>query len=597
MAQYIIDIETNGLLLDATVVWCAVAYDPASKQYHTFSQNNIPAFIELVNSADKVIGHNILMYDIPVLQRLYGLDVAVNKISDTLLVSRLLKPDREGGHSLAAWGNRFNSAKIDYTDFSKYTEEMLEYCKQDTLIAAKVYHSLCSEIQNYGKGVFRAIELEHKFAHIISKQIQAGFTLDVPKAEELYQELSEEYNTLEAIVKAQMPDLKDLTHYNTVVKAGRLISETQSNYTYVKGKNGKIETKDFKFIEPNPTSRQQIGDFLVSKGWKPSEYTETGQPKIDEKILSALPFPEAKHIGRLFRIQKQMGMIKDGDNGWLKCVRKDTGRVHGDVLTNATNTGRCSHARPNMAQVDKKDKRMRALWIPKDGWKLVGVDAASLELRMLAHYLYPYDKGAFAHEVVNGDVHSHNQKIMNLSKRDSAKSLIYALIYGGGNAKLGLLYYKDKDEYVTKHEQLARAGGQLRNLVNTSFTGYEKLCANVATAFKCRGFLVGIDGRPLHPRQEYSALNLLLQSAGALVMKQALINAYHMLSEAGYEHGVHYQFVGNIHDEVQSECLSSIAEDIGKLIVKAIVKAGQDFNLKCVLDGEYKIGDNWSETH
>jgi DNA polymerase I-like protein with 3'-5' exonuclease and polymerase domains len=472
---------------------------------------------------------------------------------------------------------------------------MLKYCRQDVAVTVKLFTHLQSQVSQY-KNIDKALRIEHQFAYIISKQIQSGFYLDQQEALDLYNTLSAEYNTLELSIKSMMPCIKENTHYKLVTEQKRLLSETDTTYTYIKGKNGKIETKPFKFIDPNPTSRQQIASFLQSKGWEPKEFTETNLPQINEKILESIKLPEAKLISRLFRVQKQMGMIKDGSAGWLKCINPVTGRVHGDVHTNATNTGRCSHSKPNMSQVDKKDLRMRNVWKAKEGWSLVGIDAASLELRMLAHYLHHYDNGAFAHEVVHGDIHTYNQETFGLENRDSAKTLIYAMIYGGGNKKLGKIFYNDKGEHITSENVLLRAGSKLKTHINETFTGYQELVTDVTQAFGSRGYLLGLDGRPLHPRKEYSALNLLLQSAGAIIMKQALINSYKELSKS-FTYEEDYTFVANVHDEIQIECKPDIAITIGKLVVNAIITAGIDMGLKCELNGEYKIGKTWAQTH
>lgn len=583
---YIIDIEADNFLLDATTVWCAVIYDTESKRTMQFT--NIEEFVQKLNESDcKIVGHNILMYDLPLLRRLYGFKYKVSRIYDTILVSRLLEPDRFSGHSLDSWGKWLGVAKGSYSDFSKYTPEMLEYCTQDVKITELLHNLQQLELKNY-PGIERSIQLEHEFAYLINKQIEAGFTLDVAKAIDLSNKLSEELSHLKDSLRSKMASVPILTHYKAVKEKGILLSEDETGYTYTC--RNLVKVKKFEYEEPNPTSRQQITTYLISKGWKPTIFTKTGLPKIDKTALTGIDIPEAKETNRMFRIQKMLGMLSEGGNAWLKLV-KPSGRVHGDLITNGTNTGRCTHSRPNMSQVDK-DKDMRGCWKAKDGWKLVGTDAAGLELRILAHYLAPYDKGAFAHEVLNGDIHTYNQRNLGLDSRDAAKTFIYALIYGAGDIKLGYIKTNLRDDELNQ-----KVGGRVRSNVADNFVGYVDLLEDVKKAFKVRGYLRGIDNRPLPPRQEYSALNLLIQSAGALVMKQAMINSFKLLLDKGYKNGVHYNYVGNIHDELQIECEPTIAEVVGQTVVEAIRKAGTDFNLKCELDGEYKIGNTWAETH
>lgn len=589
------DIEADGLLMDATKVWCIVTMDLETEQIRTFTDPH--AAIKHLNTADKIIAHNGTLYDLPLLHRLFDFQFPMNKVVDTILISRLLRPDRDGGHSLAAWGERLGFPKGDHTDFSQYSQEMLEYCINDVRVTAKLYRYLQAEADEYGMQVKQAVDLEHKFAHIIARQILWGFKLNVEKATNLYNELKEEYDSLHYEMSKHLPPVKNMNHFKTL-KPEQILEQNDKEYTYIQGKTKKIVTKAFKFTDPNPTSRQQIISFFKEKyKWRPTEVTDKGNAKISEAILNTMKYSEAKILSRLFRIQKQMGMLKSaGGKGWLNCVNEQTGRVHGSVLTNATNTGRCSHRDPNMAQVDKKDLRMRDVWEAEDGYSLVGVDASGLELRLLGHYLAPYDKGAFAHQAVDGDIHTSNQQAMGLDKRDSAKTAIYALVYGAGNAKLGTVYTSDKGDHTTNENHLRQAGNQLRRNIEDNLTGYKNLADDVGKAFNTRGHLRGLDGRPLHPRTDYSALNLLIQSAGAIMMKQALVLFWERAIET-YEPGVDFRLVANVHDEVQMEVKKGLEEELKNLMVKAMQDTRSALELKVAMDGEGMIGQTWKETH
>lgn len=610
-----LDIEANGLKpWEVTEIFCVCIEDMdgvtgkitkpeiPNKEYplHTLSQRSLEdekAFlIKTLNEADLIVGHNIIMYDAPVLKHVWNVEIPLEKTFDTLLVSRLLQPDREGGHSLKMWGERVGVVKLDFTDFTAFSDEMLRYCRQDVKITKETYKRLQREMESFSLNG-KAIKIEHIFAHLIQKQIEAGFKLDLNKAEHLYQELLKEYENIYEDLLCEMPKKRlDTECYNKAKTESRLLKETDDTFSY-SDKRGKIITKDIKFERGNPTSRQQFSKHLIENyGWKPEIFTETGQPQISEAILQDLTYPFAKKGARLFRVQKQMGMIKDGDNAWLKHITPE-GRIHGDVITNGTNTGRCSHSRPNIAQVDKKDIRMREVWVADTGKILIDVDASGLELRILSHYLTPYDKGLFANEVVNGDVHALNKEVMGLQDRESAKTAIYALIYGAGNAKLGKIAAKDSKRKELDGRRLMSSGKELRDNIEANFLGYKQLVEDVKTAYIARGYLIGLDGRPLHPRSDYSALNLLIQSAGAIIMKQALINSYNLLYCKGFELGVDYNYVANIHDEIVIESKPNIADQIKDLVIQSIQKVTADFNLKVKLDGEGKIGGSWAEVH
>jgi DNA polymerase-1 len=593
MKTYFLDIEANGLLLDATDVWCVVVSNGTATRTFTPFKNpeHLVELQSILDKADRIVGHNIMMYDLPCLKRLYNVKYDFTKVVDTILISRALLPDRENGHSLNAWGQRLGVHKSEFNDFSQYSEEMVAYCIQDVVVTEKLYNHLISEVDI--NATF--ITIEHKFAYLINQQIMAGFTLDVDGAKKLYDELNIEYQVLREKLSSLMPAQKDLTHYKTVIKKGALLSENDTSYTYTSNK--KVVTKEFKFTDPNPTSRLQLIAYFKELGWVPKEFTEAGQPEINEKILDSIGTESSAIAARMFRLQKQIGMINDGQYAWIKCVNHRTGRVHGDVITNGANTSRCTHSKPNLAQVDKKDLRMRDLWKPREGFKLVGCDAASLELRVLGHYLSFYDKGLFAIEVESGDVHTRNKDLAGLAKRDSAKTMIYALVYGAGNAKLGKIKADDMGVAERDPVKLMRLGTQLRHTIEEQFTGYSELLKDVQNVFLKRKYLNGLDGRPLHPRKEYSALNLLIQSAGAIIMKQALINSYELYTKEGFVLGTDYNYVGNIHDEAQIECRPEIAEKIGSLFRDGIIKAGEDFKMRCKMDGEYKVGNSWKETH
>ena len=282
-------------------------------------------------------------------------------------------------------------------------------------------------------------------------------------------------------------------------------------------------------------------------------------------------------------LQKRISQIKS----WFDCVGSD-GRVHGRVMTNGAVTGRMTHSSPNMAQIPNSGSlygpECRECWTVEAGSVLVGADASGLELRMLAHYMK--DQG-YVDTVTNGnskegtDVHTVNQKAAGLATRDSAKTFIYAFLYGAGDAKIGSIV-----------GGTAREGARLK----AKFLGQTPALARlikVVSKQAAKGWVPGLDGRKIWVRSEHSALNSLLQGAGAIVMKQALV----LLEKDIRVNKLRAKFVANVHDEWQIECHPDDAEAVGKLAVASIRAAGEHFNLRCPLDGEYKIGKSWRQTH
>ena len=333
----------------------------------------------------------------------------------------------------------------------------------------------------------------------------------------------------------------------------------------------------------NPGSRQQIAEKLMELGWKPKKHTDKGSVIVDEGVLADLPYPEAKLIAEYLLLQKRVSQIQS----WFECVGSD-GRVHGRVITNGAVTGRMTHSGPNMAQIPNAGSvyghECRECWTVDEGNVLVGCDASGLELRMLAHYMKDDE---YVKTVVEGsskdgtDVHTKNQKAAGLQTRDQAKTFIYGFLYGAGPAKIGAIVggsAKDGQRLIDSFLKATPSLQRLRNLV---------------AKYASKGFVPGLDGRKIWVRSEHSALNSLLQGAGAIVMKQALV----LLDSEIKAQKLRAKFVANVHDEFQLECHPDDAEQLGKTAVKCIQDAGKFFNLRCPLDGEYKIGQSWRHTH
>ena len=329
-------------------------------------------------------------------------------------------------------------------------------------------------------------------------------------------------------------------------------------------------------------------------GWEPKEFTPDGKPRVDEAVLASLDYEVAKVLSRYLTIQKRIGQLADGNEAWMRLVRN--GKIHGSVNTNGAITGRCTHSKPNMAQVPT-DPEYRSLFVASPGMVMVGVDASGLELRCLAHYLGRYDGGEYAKQILEGDIHWTNAKAFGLVKdvefdrnnpehkaiRNQAKGAIYALIYGAGNDKLGFVLDGDK-----------KRGARARANFEAKVPAYLKLKDDVSTTLKVNGFIRGIDGRPLYPRSEHAALNTLLQSAGAVVMKAACVIAN---GEFRCAMPTFVRQLASVHDEYQFEVCPEFADQTGKIATWAITKAGEKYNFRCRLDGEFRTGANWAETH
>ena len=595
----IFDIETNGLLDTTDKLHCIAIYDTETDTLESYSNQNLIKGLIRLHDAKELIGHNIIKFDLPALQKIYpSFDTREGcKFFDTLLVSKLVYPDigelddrnirkgkfpkkLRGRYSLKAWGYRLGELKGEYCEqedaWDKWSQEMEEYCKQDVLVTKKIYDLLKTKDLSE-----TALDIEHKFAKIIGQQEQRGVCFDKEKAVELASSLVSEKAELERKLKLAFPnEIREETFIPKVNNKAK---------GYIKGKPfiKRIE------IEFNPSSRQMLAERLIKKySWKPTKLSPTGLPVIDEEVISALTYPEAPLLQRYFLVTKTLGQLADGRNAWLKLEKN--GVIYGGVDTIGAVTGRCTHNSPNLAQVPSGHstfgKECRELFKARDGFKFIGCDASGLELRMLAHYMKDEE---YTHEILNGDIHTKNQLAAGLPTRDNAKTFIYGFLYGAGDAKIGAITGKG-----------AKEGKKIKERFLESIPNLRRLSDGVKSKIRTKGFLKGIDGRKLKVREQYKGLNVLLQSAGAIVMKKALCILYDDCIQKGWIKDSWYlspnnliYFVLNIHDEYQAEVAPEIKEKYKVMAVEAIRKAGEYFNMRCKLDGEAKEGDNWYDTH
>ena len=619
------DIETDGLLDTVTQAHCLVIideYDNVTKYRPSEVHQGAKRLLEAIREGDFICGHNIIKFDIPALTKLYSDTFTVpyklqKNVVDTLVLSRLIYGNIKdsdsgllrigklpgklyGSHSLKAWGYRLGELKGSYAEettdaWAQYSEEMLTYCVQDVVVTKKLYEKLMSK--NYPQ---EPITLEHQAQWLMAKQERNGFPFYVFAAQELEVELRSRSSTLDAILRQQVPPIPD-----------KVFTPKRDNKTKGYFKGVPIQKyKDF-----NPNSRQQI-EWLIKNHFKYLPNNEelfeegTDRLKIDDITFGYLKAdpdaPEAlRKLAGVFEeylmITKRLGQLIDGKYGWLKCVKED-GRIHGSVNSCGAVTGRATHAAPNVAQVPSigspYGKECRSLFTVPEEWYQAGVDASGLELRCLAHFMYPYDNGAYAHEILNGDIHTANQLAAGLPERNQAKTFIYAFLYGAGDAKIGKIVHGDakdgkrlKREFLSKTPAIADLKAAITNaLVAEEFRGR-------VIRWK-RRYLKGLDGRPLHVRSIHSALNLLLQSAGALICKKWIILLEENLIAQGLDHGKDFQYMAWVHDEVQIACRTKeIAETVVKVAQDSMRQAQDFFGFRVQLDTEGKIGKNWCDCH
>lgn len=569
--KLVLDIETN---LAHDQIWLCVTQDIETGEVRTWKHPN--GLNDYLSKATILVGHNLISFDAAILNRIWKTKIRLKNVYDTLIVSRLLDPSRENGHSLEAWGQTLGTQKIDYTAVWQWMMDRKEeykgecfdnpidgllsdYCIRDVEVTCKLYHHLVNEFTQKEFSL-ESLELEQRVAAIIAQQERNGFKLDQIYATVLLTDIKSKVAGIYEQMQQRWPP----------VTLERISEKT--------GKRLKDSVVTF-----NPGSRQQIGEKLRELGWKPKDFTPTGHPIVDEAVLDKLNIPEAKIIAEYLMLNKRISQIQS----WMEAVGKD-GRVHGKVITNGAVTGRMTHSSPNMAQIPNAGSiygpECRECWTVEEGNVLVGCDASGLELRMLAHYMK--DEG-YVDTVTKGsskegtDVHTVNQKAAGLATRDAAKTFIYAFLYGAGDAKIGSIVGGS-----------AKDGERLKRKFLDQTPALRKLIERVSKQ-AAKGWVPGLDGRRIWVRSEHAALNSLLQGAGAIVMKKALV----IFSDKIKTNKWNVKLVVNVHDELQWETTPELADITGKACVESIEEAGKFFNLRCPVTGEYNVGKTWRDTH
>ena len=610
----VFDIETNGLLPELHTLHC-IAVAPAtatdSEEVLLFhddeeitpcagsTQEGVDYLQAHVAKGGKLAGHNIIGYDCPALEKLYGLRFSPEDLHDTTVWSRLIYSDRRerdfrlheqgriegkfiGQHSLASWGNRLGEPKGDPGgDWSTFTQSMADYCRQDVVVNCKLYGVLASRLpENH--------HWETLFADFCERLGRTGVQLDREGAMKLLRTLEDRKMELEDEIQSEFPP-KYIKHKPYPNGNPRMVM--------CKYRGEKCPDKMIPF---NPGSRQQLARRLSDKyGWVPRELTAKGNPALHEAALMDIAriYPIAAKVAEYHIIKARIGVLSDGDQAYFKlCDENDV--LHGRTISTGTVTGRCAHRSPNTGNIcsirKPYGKEMRSIFIPFNGYRQAGFDADGLELRMLANRLAPYDGGAYANAVHSGkkeegtDVHTmHAQAISEIFEvsRDAGKSVTYAFLYGAGNKMLGRLVQGG-----------AKKGAAVRRALIKKIDGMELLQDKLAADFK-RGYVESLLGMRVGIRHEHAVLNSQLQSDGAAVMKMVPVLLEQFLEESGVRVGTDYFATGHIHDEVQGSLRPGLEDTFSACVERAFNETQRLLEIQVPLVGSADFGSSWADTH
>ena len=621
------DIETESLTPDK--LWCICVKEKESGKTHQFvnlheNEEERDRFKQYAKGVTRWVGHNFINFDAPVINRIVGQVIDMQKIVDTLVVSMLIDFGI-GSHSLATWGEKLGFPKDDFKDFEGgLTQEMLDYCHRDVEVTEKLFDHFSKQIKD--KDWSQSMRLEHDVAIICQEMHEGGFEFDIATANRLHLEITKRLQELEERIHQAFPPKLELikTIKYRVKEDGNLFKNVETalnSYPETKIVDDMLECYDY--VEFNPGSTKQRVERLWDAGWNPVDKTvghreairNEQTEKLDyykkygwtvsEENLNTLPqsAPEgAKALAEWLTLEGRRSTLTE----WLQAVEssRDT-RIHGQFMHIGSWTGRMAHRHPNMGNipsvyhgdaktaVDKVkadyDGQFRDLWTTPDGCYLVGTDAAGIQLRILADIM---ESKQYVKAIIEGkkeddtDIHNLNRKALGLNHitRDMAKTFIYAFLLGAGTAKIAQILKTG----------MGQANKAVSNFTN-SIEGLAKLKKNVIPEIASRGYFRGYDGRKVVVPNEHKTLAGMLQNGETLVMKYAT----RRWREQAKQEGLDFKICTWVHDEWQTEVRGSYqdAERLAQIQCDAIQWAGLHLGIMCPLEGESSIGKSWKDTH
>jgi len=670
-----IDTEMNRVILP-NKIWCIVCVDLDTEEIFKFTPNSPLSghddfkdeFKEFAKTVRKWVGHNIIGYDSPNVNRILGEEIIPwQSCEDTLVWSRLFRPtapfkevpkvyNRQWGHSLEAWGRYFHYPKGSWSDFSKFSEAQLEYCIRDTKLGILIYKALLKEKLNFSQ---QSIDLEHCVAYMLHKQVTNGFYLDQDKAKKLQEttrNLLEDMNgKLQTLFPPEYKLVQTYTpKFNKDTSLSKVSERIIKRYSETEGCKAELKpdgTYDLFTKESfNPNSGQQVAKRLLGIGWVPVAFTEKGNIKTDketmEEALSGLL--EANPDKPELRFLADYGIVSNRNekaSKWLELANIPDwgdGRVHGSVIGVGASTHRMAHFADNMAniasvemeKIDGKEVPKLGLrggfgWDSRDCWSvptpqhcLVGVDASGIQLRALAHYM---NDPEYIRVLLEGDIHELNRVAAGIKIRHTAKTFIYAWLLGAGDEKVGIIVGVTEDEYDELFAYAAKKKVwdqtllefQIAKVRSSGRKATKKLMATIIKGYKTKeqfldrtpalkhfrkkvvpeaakqGYVVGLDGRKIWVPNEHLTMGAYLQGFESVVMKLAMKIWHEELDKLG----IPYKLVATVHDEFQVETYWKYADIVGQTIAKSIKEAGVQLKSNCPLDGGYRVGRTWAETH
>lgn len=581
------DIESDGLLDTVTKIHCIVtSHNGTIKRWHESPllerDGTLQDGINYLQQAKIIACHNMIGYDLPLIKKFYP-DFRPNEILDTFILSQMLYPNERMTHGLDEWGKIVGVLKPKQEQWQVFNEQMLHRCVEDVKINVEVLKWCLIEVNKDNWDWSFPIKLEHEVAKINQEQ-GTLWKIDL----KLLDKKIIEYNDIYNKINNQLRQLRK----PFVIQGKEIAYKIQSGNISAAAKLYKAEGDFCKisFKPFEPSSVTQLVEFLLSVGWKPESFTPKGKPSLRDDDLIGVP----NHISNVVSDFRDAIHRKGVLEGFKKRA-KPNGDIAMSALTCGTNTARFCHRVIANIQPEFKD-----LFIAREGYKLVGCDASQLEARIESHYTVPYDAGAYSRYLLEMDVHQFNADMWGVSRSD-AKAPFYAMAYGCGGAKIAKMLNISEEQ-----------GKDIIKQHYETWTGLSMLIKDLERSLEKRGFLLpgkwgrkelnekakpyikGIDGRKLYVRGMHKLKNTLIQSAGAIVTKLAMIYINKLIKELDID----ARIVMYYHDSYTIEVINDIKaiEAIKNGLPEAVRKAGEYFKLRVPLVVDSGEGYNWHDS-
>lgn len=616
MKYVVFDVECDGL--NPTEIHVLTA----NFEGRLFSTSDYDEMRRLLLREDCVfIGHNIIRFDVPVLERLLGIKVKA-KLVDSLTCSWYLYPER-AKHGLADWGEEFGVPKPVIEDweglsYDEYKHRCEEDVKINTLLWEKMKEHLL-KLYESEEEMWRFIDYLMFKMECAAEQERSKWKMDEDLAKRTFDTLSGELVAAHDKLREVMPKVPVMSTKKRPAKPfkknGDMSAHGEKWFALLEELGKPKDTQEVTYIaeykEPNPGSTPQIKDWLFSLGWEPCTFKfvrdkETGDvrqvPQIrakngdNEAVLTPSVEVLLDKVPELEALQN-VGIVKhryDVVNGFLRNVKDGflQARIKG-----LTNTLRFKHEEiVNLPGVDKPwGKELRGCLIAREGYELVGSDMASLEDRTKLHYLWDFDPeyvkqmmaddydphldlALFAGAITEEDVRLHKEGIKNCPLRKVYKAVNYASVYGAGAATIARSAGVSKQQGALLREAYWKKNWSVKAVAESR---------RVKTVFGQKWVFNEVSKFWYSLRHDKDIFSTTNQGTGVYCFD---IWIKHIFSERK-------QLSGQFHDEVILEVKKGHREQAEALLRRAIKKTNEEIKLNRELDIDVQFGQSYSDIH